>query len=184
MNNWKNAQEARNWGPPNSMQSEIVKWTKPSGGRLKCNVDASFSNSLNRTEIGVCIRDSEGNFVIAKTAWITPILDVDVGEAPGLLSALQWVKELNLENMDFETDSKVVTYSIYGKGDVSDFMAIINDCKHLLGTDLTNSDVKFIRRQANGVAHSLAKEAPYNASFHIYHNIPHCISTLINNEKL
>lgn len=63
-------------------------------------------------------------------------------------------------------------------------MAIINDCRHLLETDLTNSDVKFIRRQANGVAHSLNKEAPYNTSFHIYRNIPHCISTLINNGKL
>jgi len=63
-----------------------------------------------------------------------------------------------------------------------------------LGTDLPNSDVKFIKRQANGVVHSLTMEAPYNASFqsfkkrktsfHIYRNIPHCISCLINNEKL
>ena len=58
-------------------------------------------------------------------------------------------------HMDFETDSKVVADSIYGNEGVSDFMTIINDCRHLLSTDLVNSDVKFIRRQANGVAHSL-----------------------------
>ena len=51
--------------------------------------------------------------------------------------------------MDFETDSKVVVDSIYKGDGVSDFMAIIHDCRHLLMTDLANSDVKFIRRQAN-----------------------------------
>ena len=102
----------------------------------------------------------------------------------GLLAALQWVKELNTVHMDFLTDSKVAADSIYGKEGISDFMAIINDCRHLLYTDLVNSDVKFIRRQVNGVAHSLVKEALHHTSLHIHLNIPHCISTLINNEKL
>jgi len=63
--------------------------------------------------------------------------------------------------------------SIYGKDGVSDFMAIINDCRHLLSTDLVNSDMSFIRRQVNGVAHSLAKEALFHASLQIHRNIPH-----------
>jgi len=45
---------------------------------------------------------------------------------------------------------------------------------HLLMTDLANSDVSFIRRQANSVAHSLAREALSNASFQLHLNIPHC----------
>ena len=97
---------------------------------------------------------------------------------------MKWVIELNLINMNFETDSKVMADNIYGKDGVFDFMTIINDCRQLLGSELTNSDVKFIKRQANNVAHSLAKEAPHNAHLHIYHNTPHCISTLISNEKL
>jgi len=49
---------------------------------------------------------------------------------------MRWAKDLNLVNMNFETDSKVVAESIY-KGDaVLDFMAIIHDCRHLLMTDL------------------------------------------------
>jgi len=41
LNSWtKNAQEARNRGPLNNLQSETVKWTKLVGGRFKCNVDA------------------------------------------------------------------------------------------------------------------------------------------------
>jgi len=51
-------------------------------------------------------------------------------------------------------------------------------------TKLMDSDVKFIRRQANGVAHSLANDAICHASFQFHLNTPHCITTLINNEKL
>jgi len=51
-------------------------------------------------------------------------------------------------------------------------------------TDLANSDLKFIRRQANSVAHNLAREALNHASFYYHLNILHCIHTLINNEKL
>lgn len=33
-----------------------------------------------------------------------PLLDVDMREVMGLLAALQWVKELDMVHMDFETD--------------------------------------------------------------------------------
>jgi len=101
----------------------------------------------------------------------------------GLLTAMQWVKDLHLLNMDFEMDSKTVVDSVYGESnDVSNYMAIINDCRHMLATDLANSDLNFIRRQANGAAHSLAKEGSSNPSFHIYYNIPSCISDILINE--
>lgn len=34
----------------------------------------------------MCIRDDKGRFVLAKIEWLTPLLDVDLGEALGLLS--------------------------------------------------------------------------------------------------
>lgn len=97
---------------------------------------------------------------------------------------MQWAKELNLVSTDFETDSKIVADSIYKGDGVSNFMAIIHDCRHLLMIDLANSDVSFIKRQANSVAHSLDSEALSHASFQLHLNIPYCITSLINNEKL
>lgn len=44
----------------------------------------------------------------------------------------------------------------YSSDGVSDYMAVIKDCRHLLLTDLLNFDVKFIRTQVNGVAYNLA----------------------------
>jgi len=57
--------------------------------------------------------------------------------------------------MDFETNSKIVADSVYDKDGVSNFMAIISDCRHLLSSNLVNSDVSFIRRQAYSVTHGV-----------------------------
>jgi hypothetical protein len=65
--------------------------------------------------------------------------------------------------------------------DVSDYSVIIRDCRRLLSSDLLNSDVKFIIRQTNEVAHSLTRDAPYHGSFRIFIRIASCISTLIIN---
>lgn len=35
-------------------------------GRLKSNIDASFSQSTNRVDIGIFVRDDDGDFVLAK----------------------------------------------------------------------------------------------------------------------
>jgi hypothetical protein len=65
-----------------------LQWLKSSPDRFKYNVNASFSHALNRVNISMCIQDDEGCYVLAKTEWMTPLLNVDLGEALGLLSAM------------------------------------------------------------------------------------------------
>jgi hypothetical protein len=65
----------------NGTVSAEMQWIKPQQGRLKCNVDASFSEALNRVGIGLCIRDADGNFIKAKTLWSSPMCLPEVGEA-------------------------------------------------------------------------------------------------------
>jgi len=56
---------------------------------------------------------------------VDPLLDVDLGEALGLLSALRWVRDLQLDIMDFETDSKNVVYSLYvSKSGISNLVTL------------------------------------------------------------
>jgi ribonuclease HI len=106
-----------------------------------------------------------------------------LGEALGLLSAMYWVRDLQLGIVDFELDSKTMVDSLYGSNNgVSNFSAVINDCRRLLASDLVTSDVRFIWRQANEVAHNFARVALRHASFHIHIRIPSCISTIIMNE--
>jgi hypothetical protein len=143
--------------------SMIHKWQKPRRGRLKCNVDASFSMTENKLGIGMCIRNEEGRFIRAKTMWFSPICSVDVGEALGLFYSIRWVHELMLilrliRNMDSNI--------------------------HYCHSNLENSNVEFISRQANAVAHELAKASTSLTSFRIFDDVPICIHDLIFNEML
>lgn len=84
-------------------------------GRYKCNIDAAFSSRFKRIGIGICVRDSDGTFVLAKTVTYPCIVSIDVGEALGLHSALQFLSDMQFDSVDFETDSKVTSdaFSVY-----------------------------------------------------------------------
>jgi len=94
VNSWKNAQVIRTQNHRQSADQDEMRWRKPCTGKYKCNVDVSFSQSLNKVGLAMCIRDDEGRYVFAKIEWISLVLDVDMGEALGMLSALQWARDL------------------------------------------------------------------------------------------
>jgi len=117
-------------------------WQPPMPGRYKCNVDAAFSFHHNRTGIDVCVRDSEGIFVLAKIFTYPCTVSADVGEALGLHSALQWLSDMQLDNVDFETDSKLTVDAFRStRSDLSEFGCIISSCRSLFHNLFSNSRV-------------------------------------------
>jgi hypothetical protein len=131
----------------------------------------------------MCIRDDHGSYVAARTEWIEPALDVQIGEAIGLLQTLKWVEEMQFFDIDFEMDCKRIVDGLYSKKNYrSDLGAILNDCRTILASSFVNSHVKFIRRQASEVAHRLVRVATSPASFHNFIDIPTCIYDIIMNE--
>jgi len=74
LEDWRAAQVIRSCS---SNQSNITqarhtsieddRWKKLALGRYKYNIDASFSTSLNKVGLGMCLRDDDGAFVIART---------------------------------------------------------------------------------------------------------------------
>jgi len=144
-------------------------WQHPLSGRYKCNIGAAFSSSLNRTGIGICVRDSDGTFVLAKVISFPCIYSVDVGEALGLHSVMQWLSDMQFDNVDFETDSKITRDAFHStQEDISEFGCSISFCRSLFSSFFTNSRVDFARRQENVVAHVLAREATFLASPVVY----------------
>ncbi|CAJ2660552.1 unnamed protein product [Trifolium pratense] len=65
LHDWRVVHTART-GVKNQQVRHESRWKKPSSGRMKCNIDASFSSLNNRVGIGVCIRDEFGAYVLAK----------------------------------------------------------------------------------------------------------------------
>jgi len=49
------------------LRQEEDVWKKSAPGRYKCNNDAFFSTSFNMVGLGMCLRDDDGAFVLART---------------------------------------------------------------------------------------------------------------------
>jgi len=123
-------------------------------------------------------------FVIAKTDCFSPLCEVDIGGVVRLHTTLNWIANLQYDNVDFALDSKKVADQFRsGIEDNSEFRCIITACKNLFHNRYQNSHVEFNRRQVNGVAHELAKVTPGHAISHIYSNVPSCIWYIVANEK-
>jgi len=149
------------------------QWMPPSIGRFKCNIDAVFSERFKRTGIGVCLRDDTGTFVLAKQLQFNHVLPVAIGEALGLLHALQSMQDMQFDNIDFELDLKVTRDAFHSRNtDVTEFESIIKACRELFSSSFANFRVEFIRRQTNAAAYALAREVTSLASPSTYYVIP------------
>jgi ribonuclease HI len=103
-------------------------------------------------------------FALAKTDCFTPICEVHVSEALGLLSALKWVHEFNLGPIEFELDSKKVVW-IASVHQNMEFETIIKHCQLIFSSTYVNSSIEFVTRQTNKVDHNLARAATFTSSF-------------------
>jgi ribonuclease HI len=101
---------------------------------------------LYRIGIGICVLDSQGTFVLAKVVSDPCLCSVDVGEALGLHNALQWLSDMQLDNVDFETDSKTTIDAFHAtRNELSEFGCITSSCQSLFSAFFTNSRVEFAK---------------------------------------
>ncbi|KAK2399385.1 hypothetical protein QL285_049205 [Trifolium repens] len=103
-------------------------------------------------------------------------------EAYALKEAIIWLGELGLSRVDIELDCLPVVQAINDKSsNQTEFGIIIEDCKILLA-NYPNFKISFIRRQANFVAHTLARASRSYASHQTFDLIPSCIVPTLMNE--
>jgi ribonuclease HI len=158
------------------------QWLPPRHGWIKCNVDAGFHNDGRITSGGWCFRNDVGLFVRAGSFWLSGGLSVPEAEALTLLEAMKTACIMNLDKIIFECDSQLVVNAIHANHDgASAFSIIISSIKNLLLLN-SNFEVKFVKRQANLVAHKLARAANSWASRCDFYSIPLCIENQLNNE--
>jgi hypothetical protein len=84
--------------------------------------------------------------------------------------------------VQIELDCKLVVESILDRtNSQSEFGTIINMCRSLL-QQFSNFEISFVRRQANYVAHGLARESKLYTRHHVFDSIPSCINSILLNE--
>jgi ribonuclease HI len=104
------------------------------------------------------------------------------GEGLALLEAIILITSQGLNNVIFESDSQSIVNVVNANFDGNSEHCSIVTCIRQLLSSFTNFKVKFIRRQANMVAHTLARAAISWASHRFIMYVPPCIASMINNE--
>ncbi|GAU36566.1 hypothetical protein TSUD_277720 [Trifolium subterraneum] len=181
-NDWYSVHKLQSNNVSRTTEEDLVRWEKPALDWVKCNVDAAFVSGSGRTSVGLCFRDNSGHFMAGMTQWQQTVISSVEGEAWALLLAMEEARHRGLDRVQFESDSKVLIEAIHmqRRGN-SEFLSIVHDILSLMSSFI-NFEVNFVRRQANLVAHTLARAANSWASFHRFENIPFCIEHLIFNE--
>ncbi|KAK2379858.1 Ribonuclease H superfamily protein [Trifolium repens] len=181
-NEWYLVQNLQQNTTETAHQQHQTTWQPPPFNWYKCNVDAGFHQEVNKTSAGWCVRDYRGHYVMAGTSWKDGQCSILEGEAMALLHAMRELEQRGLSQVIFETDSKSVVDAIqHFRGGNSEFSSIISQINNVLLFN-PNFMVKFIKRQANMVAHKLARAAIAWSSRYIMNTLPVCIATILNNE--
>jgi ribonuclease HI len=179
---WFSVQQLQLGQQAPARQSSALQWQKPPEGWYKCSIDAGFHRERNKTSGGWCLRDHTGMFVAAGTSWMEGICSIIEGESIALLHALNELVQQGVSHAIFETDSKSLVDAIqHIHVGVSDFSLIVRQINNVLSLN-PNFMVRFVKRQANIVAHTLARAAiswPRRCNLD---SLPLCISSLLHNE--
>jgi ribonuclease HI len=183
-NEWHSVQQVQQSNTSSSRQQQINTWTTPLAGWYKCNVDAAFHQQINKTSTGWILRDHFGRFVAAETTWFDGNCSIVEGESIALLEALKVINQRGYSHVVFESDSKNLVDAIHHlRGGNSEFSLLVSNINNFLACN-QNFLVKFVRRQANMVAHTLARAAISWARRCTFKTLPLCITRLLHNEMI
>ncbi|KAL8548757.1 hypothetical protein ACS0TY_007863 [Phlomoides rotata] len=148
-------------------------WHAPLVGRLKLNVDTAFFADSEEMGFGMVIQDSNRAHIFSPTLAMTGLYTPGEGEAIGLFEALSWIKELDIRNVDVEMDANVVVNAF--NSPVSTSISVFGDsvqaCKNIF-TIYPHCKVVWVNRQANELAHNLARAARDFPSPFVWSELP------------
>jgi ribonuclease HI len=132
-------------------------WTKPEVRQVKINVDGSFHQDVGAGAAGAVARDYEGRFIAASTVYLPNLASAAAAEAMAMREGLRLANRLGCNDIIAESDSLETVEACTGEerwwGESSATFADCVDLTYLIG----KVQFKFCMREANGVAHELAR---------------------------
>nr|KYP35971.1 Putative ribonuclease H protein At1g65750 family [Cajanus cajan] len=177
---WMSARETQQI--PKVARNDPICWFKPPPEYMKCNVDVTIFTDSNCCGFAFYIRDDLGRFKAATTGWYNGSLPPNEAEAMACLEAITWLANSHYEKVLIELDCKKVVDDLYDSTSLfSEYGRLSYKGRSLLALH-KNLEVRFVRRQANHVARTLARVSRLYASPHYFDFIPTCIATSIMNE--
>lgn len=150
----------------------VNKWNAPAEGLWKLNVDASVFDSADFFSIGMVIRDHRGSFIHGRTLRFAGRVEVLEAEMVGIAEALKWTADYSGQSFCIESDSLLSVQAIKGEHqNLLEVGVLIDYCRTLISSRL-NVSLCFVKKQANRVAHLLARLPCTLNSFSDYSSPP------------
>lgn len=151
------------------MPSSFV-WTAPPVGSLKLNSNAGFIESELRATVGVVVRDNVSSIVLTASQGFNGVLTPVQVELRAILMMLKVSYNEGLRVRDVETYSLLAVWEILkGAGSTSEWHNLILDIIRL--KELCNVfSLKFVKRDANLLAHDIAKEHGLHKALYVWHH--------------
>jgi hypothetical protein len=157
-------------------------WTKPSVGTIKGNIDVAAFNNNSVIEYGTCFCDSTSTFLLGKSDFYYSSATILEAESLGLLNAVKVIISNGMHDVLFKTNLKLMSDSLNSNSSPSnEFGDLVIQCRSLL-FNRPNFAMSYVRRQTNGVAHSIATTSLSHPSPFIFHHLMPTLYSLILNE--
>lgn len=175
VNDWKAAHNKAKQNQIHHLQQErlqyATRWEAPVTGSLKINVDASVFEHSEEFSVGMIVRNHQGTFIRGKTMRFSGRVQALEAELVGILEAIRWSVEFQGNTICIESDSLCSVQAIRGQ-DHNQLEAglLIDQCRDFLRNREWVS-LSFIKKQANRVAHLLAR-LPYALNGFIVYSSP------------
>ena len=185
VNEWRKARTKVKPAGTETCQSDVTrerKWSAPPSGLLKINVDASIFPEADTFSVGMVMRDQNGMFVEAKVIALPCPATVMEAESIGVKEALSWAIQRGDDCVIIESDSLLTVRALQGnKSYLLEVGHVVEQCKLLLQS-APGFVVTHIRKQANKVAHSLARIPCSINCFHVFTSPPSQLLETLKND--
>ena len=136
-------------------------WIKPPKGFVKLNVDAHFDHDLCRGTAGAVLRDDKGHFIAGGNWSFKWCTDVLTAEALALRYGLSLAHKAGCNHLIVNSDNLEVIETMKNGGRSTRTAAAVFDDCYFLACDFPLTRFEHCFREANKVAHELAKLARF-----------------------
>ncbi len=149
--------------PQRSLGTDQHTWKAPPLHSIKFNIDAAITHT--GAIIAAVARYSDGAIF---QCWMKhlPTADPCIAETTALVWALELARAVNLSDILIESDAKISVDAFHGVADYIPWkiQSLISNAR-TLALKFSSVSLNWVCREANGVAHSLAKFATSQPKF-------------------
>jgi hypothetical protein len=150
---------------------------------VKINWDAGLNLRESRVGLGFIVRDSQGSYLAARSMSIDIQVDASVAEAMAATNAV-FCKEMGFSNILFEGNALQVIKAIEEEDPCLRNYGHIIDCIRRETNSLENARFIHVKREANNVAHTLAKLATTHVTMSTWKgDVPPSIGDIVRREQ-